>query len=120
MPDPSPKVSMAMRSGLIPMLAAMPGFWVTARTSSPSRVRFMIHRNRQRNSSARTKIATRMVEIETISPKPTEPSSQAGAVRGRACVPKMFLAICCSAIEIPKVASSVSSGRLTRWRITSR
>ena len=46
----------------------MPGFWVTARTSSPSRVRFMIHRNRQRNSSARTKIATRMVEIETISP----------------------------------------------------
>jgi hypothetical protein len=39
------------------------------------------------------------------------PSSQSGAVSGRACVPKMFLAICCSAMEMPKVASSVSSGR---------
>ena len=114
MPEPSPKVSIATRSGLIPMEAAMPGFCVTARICSPSRVRLVMNRNSARNSSASTKMATRMVEIWTISPKPMEPSSQLGAVSGRACVPKMFFASCCSAMETPKVASKVSSGRLAR------
>ena len=41
-PEPRPKVSMLIRSGLIPIDAAMAGFWVTARTSSPSRVRLRI------------------------------------------------------------------------------
>ena len=60
MPDPKPKVSMLIRSGLIPIEAAMRGFWVTARTSSPSRVRFITKRNSARNRSASTKMAMRM------------------------------------------------------------
>ena len=120
MPDPRPKVIMAMRSGLMPMLAAMPGFWVTARTSSPKRVRFMMNRNSARNSSASTKIATRIELMPITSLMVIDPSSQAGAVRGRACVPKMFLASCCGAMDTPNVASSVSSGRCARCRITSR
>ena len=62
----------------------------------------------------------RIVLIDTTSLMTQAPSSQAGAVRGRAWVPKMFLASCCRAIEMPKVASSVSSGRLYSQRITSR
>ena len=60
MPEPRPKVSMLMRSGLMPMEAAMRGFCVTARTSSPRRVRFMMNRKKPRKISASTKIAMRM------------------------------------------------------------
>ncbi len=98
----------------------MPGFWVTARTSRPNRVRFMMNRNSPRNSSASTKIATRIALMPMTSFTVIDPSSQAGAVSGRAWVPKMFLASCCNAMDTPKVASSVSSGRLARCRITRR
>ena len=60
MPEPKPNVSMLMRSGLMPMLAAIVGFWVTARTSNPSRVRFISHRKKPKKTSASTKIAMRI------------------------------------------------------------
>ena len=60
MPDPRPKVSMLMRSGLMPMLAAMLGFCVTARTSRPNRVRFISQMKKVRNAKASTKIAMRI------------------------------------------------------------
>ena len=49
-----------MEEALIRMLAAIRGFCVTARVSSPRRVRFMMKRNRARNSRARMKIAIRI------------------------------------------------------------
>jgi hypothetical protein len=51
---------MLIRSGLMPMLAAMAGFCVTARTCSPSRVRCISHRKKVRNTIASTKMAIRM------------------------------------------------------------
>ena len=54
----------------------------------------------------------RIVLIDTTSLMTNAPSGQAGAVRGRAWVPKMFRASCCRAIEMQKVASNVSKGRL--------
>ena len=83
-PDPKPKVSILMRSGLIPMLAAIVGFCVTVRVSSPNRVRFITKRRSPRNMIARQKMAIRMLLIASTSFTAKAPSSQLGAVRGRA------------------------------------
>jgi hypothetical protein len=57
------------------------------------------------------KIAMRIELIDTTSLIATEPASQSGGVRGWVSAPKIRRTICCSAMEMPKVASSVSSGR---------
>ena len=119
-PEPNPKVNIFTRSGLIPIKAAICEFCVTARVSNPRRVRFIINRNNARKISARTKMAMRIKLMDTTSLIIQAPPSQSGEVSGRACVPNIFLAICWRAIEIPKVAKSVSRGRLYNHRITKR
>ena len=44
----------------MPMLAAIVGFCVTARTSRPNLVRFINHRKNVKNTNASTKIAMRI------------------------------------------------------------
>ena len=88
-PEPRPKVSMLIRSGLIPIDAAMAGFWVTARTSSPSRVRLRISHSAKKKRTARMKIATRMELMDTTSFSATDPASQSGGVSGWVSAPKI-------------------------------
>jgi len=93
---------------------AMDGFCVTARTSSPSRVLCKIKSSRKKKMAARIKIATRIYEIEIMSLKISDPSSQCGAVKGTARAQKIFMAHSCKEMEIPNVDNSVHTGHCNK------
>ena len=76
-----------MRSGFMPMLAAMAGFWVTARVSRPNRVRVITYNKRPKNNTPKTKMAILMLLIANTSLTTKAPSSHEGEVSGLACVP---------------------------------
>ncbi|MNQ97211.1 hypothetical protein D3C85_1128470 [compost metagenome] len=95
-------------------------FCVVARTNRPSRVRFSTAHATATTASAKAMMTMRLYGITRPAIAVTPPLIQLGLATSTFWAPKMVRTACISSRLIPKVASSVSSGRPYRWRSTIR
>ena len=83
----------------------MRGFWVTARTSSPSRVLFRMNQEEAKEKQRQNKDRdTDIADLDDLIDHPAHPSSQREMSAGGPACQRCFWRVCCSAMEIPNVA----------------
>src|SRR3990167_2423430 len=102
------------------MHEAMGRFCVTPRTNRPRRVLLMRKATPASTASAKATMITRLQGSCRLSMSCTQPLIHAGFSTPTFCAPNTLRTSCCSIRLMPQVASSVSSGRPYRKRITPR
>ena len=120
MPDPSPKASASVRPVGTPMHEAMRRFWVTARTCRPRRVRTSRNATTASTAIEKPTIAMRFQGSTSVEVISSPPDIHDGLDNSTFWAPNSVRAACDSSSDTPKVASSVSSARPYRNRITVR
>ncbi|MDT4823881.1 hypothetical protein FQZ97_571210 [compost metagenome] len=109
-----------MRAVFTPMHEAIGRFCVTPRTNRPRRVLPMSQPIASSTSAAKTMMQMRFHGSVTLLSIVKPPLIQPGFSTPTFCAPKSERTSCCSIRLMPQVASSVSSGRPYRKRITPR
>ena len=99
-----------MRLVRMPMEAAIARFCVTARISSPKRVKRNRASKPMKMSKVKTMIHSRLY-VTVIRPRSNDPLIHEGLPTSLLVGPKTVRTPCCRISDSPQVASSVSSGR---------
>ena len=120
MPEPSPNAYMSTRFVGTPSALAIGRFWVTPRTKSPRRVRVSSSEIRTTTAAAKKMIAMRFHGSTRLGMSSIPPDIQFGFSTCTFCAPNSVRIDWIRMRLIPQVASSVSSGRPYRKRITLR
>ena len=117
-PAPRPKVMASIDPERAPSALAISRFCETALSFRPKNVYLSTHISTRNINRQKIKITTRLIASDNAGSNCHKPVNQEGLLTGTFCGEIKVRTVCCRIRLMPKVASSVSSGRPYRCRMT--